>query len=275
MLKFYADVHRTKRNGEGFRITYTTDGITFKHIDSFSEIPAKPGDRLFMDTLPVQHTDGAIELLRRGVEVYYLRRLTLLKKVRGELKLPKSARGDIKALMSIEERWFRRVTEDFLVMRRMILAYRSLLKTHQQLVNKAKALSESERVTLKPAISSIEKQMVEMARRIAEEAGKRYPAYNILLEVLGINSDPSALEPLAEILIITEWASWRKIKNYYGMWKRDRRTYFHRSRTARQALERLTIRLKGHKIRGNDLKEVLKTIWLTLKTQKAEQTTPA
>jgi hypothetical protein len=37
-LKFYADVHRTKRNGEGYRITYTTDGITFKHIDSFSEI---------------------------------------------------------------------------------------------------------------------------------------------------------------------------------------------------------------------------------------------
>jgi hypothetical protein len=29
-LKFYADVHRTKRNGEGFRITYSTDGITFK-----------------------------------------------------------------------------------------------------------------------------------------------------------------------------------------------------------------------------------------------------
>ena len=50
----------------------------------------------------------------RGVEVYYLRGLTLLEKARGELKLPKSARGDIKALMSIEERWFRRVTEDFL-----------------------------------------------------------------------------------------------------------------------------------------------------------------
>jgi hypothetical protein len=35
-------------------------------------------------------------------------------------------KGDIKTLMKIEERWFRRVTEDFLVMRRMILAYRSL-----------------------------------------------------------------------------------------------------------------------------------------------------
>jgi len=66
---------------------------------------------------------------------------------------------DIKALMNIEEGWFRRVTEDFLVMRRMILAHRSLMKTYIRPVNKAKALSERERITLKPAISSIEKQM--------------------------------------------------------------------------------------------------------------------
>jgi hypothetical protein len=129
-LKFYADVHRTKKNSERYRITYSTDGITFKHIDSFGEIPAGPGDKLFMDTLPPQHTDGSIELLRREVEVYYLRRLTLFKKVRGEHKLPKSARGDIKTLMSIEERWFRRVTEDFLVMRRLITAYRTMTRTH-------------------------------------------------------------------------------------------------------------------------------------------------
>jgi hypothetical protein len=138
-----------------------------------------------MDTLPPQHTDGAIELLSRGVEVYYLRRLTLLKKARREHKLPKSAREDIKALMNIEERWFRRVTEDFLVMRRMILAHRILSKTHQQLLNKYKALSEAEREVLKPAISSIEKQMGEMAKKITEEAGKRYPAYNMLLEGAG------------------------------------------------------------------------------------------
>ncbi|MDT7877834.1 MAG: hypothetical protein RQ862_04685 [Candidatus Caldarchaeales archaeon] len=29
-MKFYADVHRTKRNGEGYRITYTTDGKNFQ-----------------------------------------------------------------------------------------------------------------------------------------------------------------------------------------------------------------------------------------------------
>jgi hypothetical protein len=275
MLKFYADVHKTKKNNERYRITYTIDGTAFKHVDSFGEIPAGPGDKLFMDTIPPQHTDGAIELLRRGVEVYYLRRLTLLKKARKEHKLPKSAREDIKALMSIEERWFRRVTEDFLVMRRMILAHRSLLKTHQQLLNKYRALSDAEREVLKPAISSIERQMLEMARMIAEEAGKRYPVYNRLVGLLGISGNPSAWEALAEVLVLPEWASWRRTKNYFGVWRRDRKTYFHRSRTARQALERLTISLKGYNIRGRELKEVLKTIWITLKAQEAGLTAPA
>jgi hypothetical protein len=124
------------------------------------------------------------------VEVYYhLRRLTLLKKVRGELRLPKSARRDMRALMKIGERWFRRVTGDFLVVRRIILAHRSLMKTHQQLMNKYRALSDAERRVLKPAISSIEKQLEEMVRMIAVEAGKRYPAYNRLVDGLGIRGN--------------------------------------------------------------------------------------
>jgi hypothetical protein len=139
--------------------------------------------------LPVQHTDGVIELLGRGVEVYYLRRLTLIEKVRGELRLPKSARGDIRALMKIGERWFRRVTEDFLVLRRMILAHRSLLKTHQQLLNKYKALSEAEREVLRQVIKSLEVQMEEVARMIVGEAGKRYQAYNRLVDELGIRGN--------------------------------------------------------------------------------------
>jgi len=240
-LKFYADVHRTKRNGEGFRITYSTDGITFKHVDSFSEIPAGPGDRLFMDTIPPQHTEGAIELLRKGVEIYYLRRLTLIEKMRREHKLPKTARGDIKALMNIEEGWFRRVTEDFLVMRRMILAYRSLMKTYIQLVNKAKALSERERMTLKPAISSIEKQMDTLARMIAEEAGKSYPAYNRLVGELGIRGNNRAQEALAELIAyIDPSKGFRKMSNLLGLFKPirgGRRIY---SGHLRRALQRLT-----------------------------------
>jgi hypothetical protein len=226
-----------------------------------------------MDTLPPQHTEGAIELLRKGVEVNYLRRLTLIEKVHREHTLPRSARGDIKVLMSIEERCFRSVTADFLVMRRMILAHRSLSKTHQQLLNKYRALSEAEREVLKPAISSIEKQSGEMARMITWEVVRRYPAYNVLVEALGV-SDPSALEALAEVLL-PEWRSWRRIRNFFGLWRRDKKTYFHRSKAARHALERLTISLKGYNIRGRELKEVLKIIWINLKAQEAELTAPA
>jgi hypothetical protein len=65
-LKFYADVHKTKKNKERYRITYTSDGTAFKHTDCFGEVPAGPVDKLFIDTLPVQRTDGTIELLGRG-----------------------------------------------------------------------------------------------------------------------------------------------------------------------------------------------------------------
>jgi hypothetical protein len=67
----------------------------------------------------------------------------------------------------------------------MILAYRSLLRSHQQLLNRYRALSEAEKEVLKPAISSIEKQMEEMAKKIDGQACRRPPAYNMLLGGLG------------------------------------------------------------------------------------------
>jgi hypothetical protein len=269
-VRYFCDVHRKAKNGEGYRITFTTDGVTFKSVDSFGDIPAKSDDKIYIDTIPLNHTDGAIELLRRGVELYCLRRLTLIEKKREELKLPKTTRGDIKALMSIEERWFRKLSEDFLIMRRMISAYRSLQRTHQQLGNKCKALSEAEKYTLKPAIKALENQMDKMAKQIAEETGRRYPVYDKVVEVLGISGNPSALAALAELLVYPEWRSWRRTRNYFGLFPRDRKTHYHKSKMARKALERLTIAVKGYGVKGRDLEEVLKTIWLTLKTQKTD-----
>jgi hypothetical protein len=267
--RFFCDVHRRAKNGEGYRITFTTDGVTFKHVDGFAEIPVRAGDKVFVDVIPLQHTDGAVELLRCGVELYCLRRLTLIKERREELKLPKTTRGDIKALMSIDERWFRKLSEDFLIMRRMISAYRSLLRSRQQLENKCKALSEAEKYALKPAIKALENQMNEMAKQIAEEACRRYPAYNNLVEVLGIDGSLQAMEALAELMTYMDTNhSWTKIRNYLGLWHKDRKTRYHKSKTARQALERLTLAVKGYGVKGRDFDEVLKTIWLTLKTQK-------
>jgi hypothetical protein len=260
--RFFCDVHRKAKNGDGYRITFTMDGITFRHVDSFTDIPAREGGKIYIDTLPLNHTDGAIELLIRGVELYCLRRLTLIEKKREELKLPKTTRGDIKALMSMEERWFRKLSEDFLIMRRLFSAYRGMLRMHQRLLNIGKATE----IGFKQTIKSLEEEMDKMASKIAEEAGRRYPAYNKVVEVLGIRGNPSALAALAELLIYPEWRSWRRTRNYFGLWPRDRKTRYHKSKTARQALERLTIAVKGYRVKGRDLEEVLKTIWITQKT---------
>jgi len=270
-VKIYANVHRTKKNNEKYRVTYTIDGTTFKHTDSFGEIPAGPGDKLFMDTLPVQHTDGGIELVRRGVEVYCLRRLTLIEKVRREHKLPKTTRGDIRGLMSIEEEWFRRVTGDFLVMRRMILAHRSLLKTHQQLVNKAKALSESERVLLKPAISFIEKQMEEMAKKIDEEIVRRYPDYGRLVDELGIRGNIKAQVALAELIpYLDQPMGLRKMANLLGLFRPVRGGKKIHSGHLRRALQGLAASANNttvFQLTARMEKEVLSRIWTTYRME--------
>jgi len=177
-------------------------------------------------------------------------------------------KGDIKALMNIEERWFRRVTEDFLlVMRRMILTHRSLSKTRQQLMNKYRALSDVEREVLKPAISSIEKQLEEMAKKITEEAGKRYPAYNVLLEGLGIDGSLAGREALAELLTYADFvnSSLRELKKLLGLYKptsSSRREYWRRIYNGRlhRAVTRLAMTYYKNRPSGRQCWELVKKV---------------
>jgi hypothetical protein len=269
--RFFCDVHRRARNGEGYRITFTTDGVTFRHADSFAEIPVKAGDKVFVDVIPLNHTDDAIGLLRRGVELYCLRRLTLVEKKRGELKLPKTTRGDIKTLMNLEERWFRKLSEDFLIMRRLVSAYRSLLKTHQQLENKRKAVSEDERNILKTAIKALEEQRDEMAKQIAEEAGRRYPAYKRLVEELGIDGNTTAMEALAELMPYLVYPmGYIKLCNLLGLFKPIRGKKKIYSGHLRKALQRLTAstnNIPPYQLTAKLEKETLAKIWKTYRQE--------
>jgi hypothetical protein len=99
-------------------------------------------------------------------------------------------------------------------------------------------------------------------------AGRRYPAYNRLVEVLGVGGRSSALESLVEVFTYAEWSSWCRVRNYFGLWDRDGKTHYHKTK-ARHALETLTLSIKGYRINGRDIEEVLKTICLNLKTRKA------
>jgi hypothetical protein len=109
-LKFYADVHKTKKNDEGYRITYTTDGKSFQARRQLRRDPCWARRQAIHGYTTTPAHRRRDRTTREGGEVYYLGRLTLLEKIRREYKLPKSARGDIKTLMNIEERWLRRVT---------------------------------------------------------------------------------------------------------------------------------------------------------------------
>ncbi|BAJ50974.1 hypothetical protein CSUB_C1122 [Candidatus Caldarchaeum subterraneum] len=278
MTRFYADVHR-KKDETNYRITFTTDGEAFRHVDSPTKIPAEAGDKVYVDVLPIMHTDGFIELLRRGAEVYYLRRLTLIKATRQRLGITsKSAKTDIKILMMVEERCFKAVDETYLIMREKASTFRSLQRTLQQYKNRLEAASEDEREDLLDMVKITEKKLHRQAKRIVEEAERRYPVYSILVDELRIYGDNHLLsqEALAEIMMYVNprWG-WRKTANFFGLFKNTNKKKKKRyNGQARKALERLTIAV--YKIKTDDLtaklqKTLLRQIWLTIRQETQER----
>ncbi|GBC71583.1 hypothetical protein HRbin02_01368 [Candidatus Calditenuaceae archaeon HR02] len=111
-MRFYCDVHRLankrRRNKteESFHL-YTVDGEVFGKAEKTTDMPARSGDELYVDVIPIELTDEFIEVLRRGVRVFYLRRARIVKEMRERLKVSKTSRNDLRALMSIEPKWFR------------------------------------------------------------------------------------------------------------------------------------------------------------------------
>ncbi|MEM0481586.1 MAG: hypothetical protein QXM16_01685 [Nitrososphaerota archaeon] len=182
---------------------YTMDGETFSKAKSIVEIPAEAGYELYVDTIPIELTDEFVELLRRGVRIFNLRRITIVAKRRVELKLPKNSRNDLKAMMSLDSMWFIEVDEDFLVIRRLCAVFRSLFKTRTSLLKRAKALKEDDREGLMISVRTIEESMKRVATKIVYEAERRLPFHNRLVEALGISGEKLlfAREALAEILL--------------------------------------------------------------------------
>ncbi|GBC69920.1 hypothetical protein HRbin01_01626 [archaeon HR01] len=272
-MKFYCDVHR-KEDDSGYRITYSTDGEDFRYVDSPTEMPVGPGDRVYVDTIPIIHTDAFIELLGKGAEVYYLRRLTLMEATRQRLGIKsKSGRADVRTLMAIEDKWFKEVDENFLFMRRMISAFRTLLDTEARLNNQYDAVSEAEGQHLKRPKDSAEAEKIQLAEKIVEEAGKRFATYNKIAEELGISDDNHLMgrEALAELLTYIDFTkSFVKIRDYLGLYRKRSRNEKY-SHTTRQALNRLTISLMNSEPRALDEEEVLMRIWLTFRRETQER----
>jgi hypothetical protein len=107
--------------------------------------------------------------------------------------------------------------------------------------------------------------MEEVARMIAEEAGKRYQAYNWLVDGLGIRGYVGAMEALAELIeYLDPSKGFRKSRNLLGLFKLirgGRRIY---SGHLRRALQRLTASANNtttHHLSAKMEKEMLSRVW--------------
>jgi hypothetical protein len=123
----------------------------------------------------------------------------------------------------------------------------------------------SENEVLKLTIKSLEVQMEEMARMIAVEAGKSYPAYNRLVDELGIRGNIKAQEALAELMTYLDRSKgFRKTRNLLGLFKpiRGRRKIY--SGHLRRALQRLTASANNttsFQLTARMEKETLSRVW--------------
>jgi predicted Ser/Thr protein kinase len=126
-------------------------------------------------------------------------------------------------------------------------------------------LSEAEKEVLRPVIKSLEVQMEEMARRIAEEAGKRYQAYNRLVDGLGIRGNIKAQEALAELIAYLDPSKgFRKTRNLLGLFKPirgGRRIYSGHLRRVLQRLTTSTNNISPLQLTARVEKEVLSRVW--------------
>jgi hypothetical protein len=107
--------------------------------------------------------------------------------------------------------------------------------------------------------------MEEVARMIVEEAGKRYQAYNRLVDGLGIRGNIKAQEALAELIAYLDPSKgFRKTRNLLGLFEpiRGRRKIY--SGHLRRALQRLTTSTKNirtRQITARMEKETLSRVW--------------
>nr|BAL45426.1 hypothetical protein HGMM_F14A09C06 [Candidatus Caldarchaeum subterraneum] len=264
-MRFYADIHRLankrrKNKTEEEYHVYTTDGVEFGKAERIADIPAKSGDELYVDVIPVELTDEFIGLLRRGVRVYRLRRLDLLPSHRNGSK---SARNDVLAMMSMDASMFKEITPEFLEMTRLISLYRqisrSLVFTKQVMAN------FSNKRTIHPVLLELRRQKDRVARKIVELAKMTYPEFNMLTTILGINTKNSLYGKAALAILFTYvdfGRGLRKILCYAGIYRPNDGKY---NKLLKEAAESLTISVKRRqRIKAKEIRQILKTIRTTL-----------
>ncbi|GBC69461.1 hypothetical protein HRbin01_01159 [archaeon HR01] len=262
-MRFYCDVHRLanksrKKTEENYHV-YTTDGVEFGKAERIADIPAKSGDELYVDVIPVELTDEFIELLRRGVRVYRLRRLDQIPNYRNGVK---SARNDVLAMMSMDTTMFKEVSADFLEMSRLASEYREVSLSLKQAKQRRTNSGKQKLKDYTKDINRLKSQKNKLARKIINLARQKHGYFNYLTKVLGINTRDS-LYGKAALGILLNYVDFsrglRKILVYVGNYYPHHGKY---NKIVKEAAESLAMSVfkKRHEPTGKEIRQVLKTI---------------
>ena len=256
--KFYADVHWRKDH------VVVADGIV-KRFRKLGDIPAQAGDELYVDAMLPSRFQEFEELLNRGVRVFYLRRTDVLEKYREK----KSDEDDARALMRIPQHLFRELIGKELEVRRLLHKY-TTTKSHMELVKQLsrEADDEETRAHYRHLINHLRRRKYKLAKEIDALARNFLPVQQIAWK-LGIISNNCLFGRVAlvQLLLYVDFSlGLRKILTYTGNYYPNDGRY---SRTLKDATESLTISVKRRqKIKGKEVREVLKTIKNVLKAMK-------
>jgi len=104
----YVDTSRTAINGKRKKPHVVFDGERVFQINKLTKL--KNVDEVFIDTLFPEIYEEVLELLKRGVKVYLLKDVRILKKLRIENNLKKTDENDVVLLLKIPRSGFRLLT---------------------------------------------------------------------------------------------------------------------------------------------------------------------
>ena len=257
-MKIYADVHWRKDH------VVVADGVV-KRFRKLSDVPAQAGDELYVDAILPSRFREFEELLARGVRIFYLRRTDVIEKYRET----KSDEDDARALARIPEHLFRELTGKELEVRRLLHKY-TTTKSHLELVKQLsrEADDEETRAHYRHLINHLRRRKDKLAREIDALARSFLPIHQIS-ERLRISSGKCLYGRVAlvQLLLYVDFSlGLRKILTYTGNYYPNDGKY---NKMLKDATESLTISVKGRqKIKGKEVREVLKTVKNTLKAMK-------
>ncbi len=249
--RFYVDVH----SRVDWKPHTVFDCERFKMVWRLSEIDAKDGDEVYVDSLPAEAYRDVIDLMKRGVRVFRLKRLDILPKLRAQINVEKTHENDAFILSTLDENFFRELHEEEVRLRMLIAEYNKLLrllKRMRQLDCRVEGFAEARRI--------IRRAKDRLAEQIAAEAETIIPRYREVCERLGLSdNDVHGKAALADLMLNIDFnRGLRKILSYLGRHQHNRSHY---NKRIRMALERLSMSYYQRRIvRAKEQVKLLKTI---------------